>query len=134
MTSFFATFFYLENHLRYNCGCYTKRCRIYDFLSVFNALCSRISFRKRMNSKTLRFCTQSYEQYHIILHYASNFYILVTHTHNPSHSIEKRFRTLKQLARVSRARVCGGGSEGVGYEHLSNGIKIESAFFSCNFS
>ena len=77
---------------------------------VFNVLYRRICFRKRLNPEK-RFCTRSFTTDHIIqfiLYYARNHDILVTNTNNPSYNIEKRFRTLKQLARVSQ-RVCGGG-------------------------
>ena len=125
MTSVFAIFLYLEN-----CKCYTKRCRIYDFLSVFNTLCSRISFRKRLNPKNVVFALQAniYQQYHIILHYASNFDIFVTNTNNPSNSVEKRFRTLQAACTCILACVWCVGEGGIG-------IKIASVFFfSCNFS
>ena len=74
------------------------------------------------------------QQYHIILLYANNYDILVINSNNLLNSIEKRYRTLKQLARVSQ-RVCvvcmcvRGGGVGDG-----NAIKIDSSFFKCNFS
>ena len=105
MTSFFAIFFISR----------TTCVRIVGITpndaEYMISLRGRISFR-RLSPKKCRFCARSYwiyQQYHIILHYASNFDILVTNVNNPSNSIEKRFRTFQAACMCISACVWGGG-------------------------
>ena len=65
---------------------------------------------KNQFQENVVFALAATQPYHIILHYASNFDILVTNTNNPSSSIEKRFRTLQSACTCISACVCGRGA------------------------